>query len=175
MHVFLTGKPGVGKTTLVKHLLEIIPAGSVSGFFTEEVRGEGGRIGFDVVSVTDPSSRSKLARVGAPGRHKVGKYTVCKDGFEIHALPLLSTPSQVVVIDEVGKMELFSDSFKRKVGDVLDKPGTLVLATVPVQPIPFVNQLKAREDVVLFTITKENRDEMKGVVGDKILEILSNL
>ena len=173
--MFLTGKPGVGKTTLVKHLLETLPAGSATGFYTEEVRGDGGRVGFDVVSVTDPSSRSKLARVGVPGKHKVGKYTVCKDGFELHALPLLSTPSRVVVIDEIGKMELFSDSFKRKVGEVLGRPGTLVLATVPVQPIPFVNQLKTREDVVLFTITKENRDDMRGVVGDKVKEILSNL
>ena len=54
---------GVGKTTLVKnvvrHLQEL--GISLTGFYTEEVRGHHGRVGFDVVTLD--GQRAPLARV----------------------------------------------------------------------------------------------------------------
>lgn len=69
-HIFLTGQPGVGKTTLVRQVLSQLqqqhpalnPPGLARGFYTEEVRGQGGRVGFDIVTLDH--QRAPLARVG---------------------------------------------------------------------------------------------------------------
>ncbi len=71
-HIFLTGQPGVGKTTLIHRVLQQLAAthslGSAQGFWTEEVRGNEGRVGFDVVTVGEPPKRAALSRLGNPSR-----------------------------------------------------------------------------------------------------------
>ena len=89
-HVFLTGQPGVGKTTLlcgaVKKLVASSPTNNgglpvANGFYTEECRDQQGeRVGFDVVTLD--GRRGPLARAGnvKKGQPAVGKYAVgrCK-------------------------------------------------------------------------------------------------
>ena len=63
----------------------------------------------------------------------------------------------VYVIDEIGKMELFSNPFKRAVQNLIDHPDATIFATIPVpkaRPIPFVEQLRSRHDVKLFVVSK---------------------
>ncbi|XP_073690918.1 cancer-related nucleoside-triphosphatase [Garra rufa] len=108
-HVFLTGVPGVGKTTLVKKVCDaVVSAGvSVSGFYTEEVREQGRRVGFDVVSLT--GDRGRLSRVSAQsaagGREcRVGQYVVDLQSFESLALPLfrdITKENRDVIFDDI--------------------------------------------------------------------------
>ncbi|KAG9461459.1 hypothetical protein GDO78_016818 [Eleutherodactylus coqui] len=70
---------------------------------------------------------------------------------------------RVCVIDEIGKMELFSQPFTSAVGKVLDNPSVVVLGTLPVSKgrlLPFVEEIRHRQDVKLFNVTKQNRDEI---------------
>ncbi|MCJ8734689.1 hypothetical protein PDJAM_G00238300 [Pangasius djambal] len=179
-HVFLTGSPGVGKTTLVQKVWEAISSTGVSihGFCTEEVREGGRRVGFDVVTVS--GQRGILARVGttAPsGRREytVGQYVVDLPSFETLALPLFRNASdgsrKVFVIDEIGKMELFSQAFIRAVRQALDTMDCTILGTIPLpkgKPLGLVEEIRARKDVKVFTITKENRN----VILDEIVAAL---
>ncbi|XP_017532718.1 cancer-related nucleoside-triphosphatase isoform X3 [Manis javanica] len=94
LHVFLTGPPGVGKTTLIQKASEVLKSSGipVDGFYTEEVRQGGRRIGFDVVTLSGP--RGLLSRVGLellPGKRecRVGQYVVDLTSFEQLALPVL--------------------------------------------------------------------------------------
>ena len=48
MKVFLTGCPGVGKTTIVKKVREAVDH-PICGFYSEEFRESGQRIGFNIV------------------------------------------------------------------------------------------------------------------------------
>jgi nucleoside-triphosphatase len=66
---------------------------------------------------------------------------------------------QVVVIDEIGKMELFSPAFRRAVVDALASPKA-VLGTVMAGPEPWADALKARPDVTLVEVTRDNRDKL---------------
>ncbi|XP_030770762.1 cancer-related nucleoside-triphosphatase [Rhinopithecus roxellana] len=174
-HVFLTGPPGVGKTTLIQKASEVLKSSGVpvDGFYTEEVRQGGRRIGFDVVTLS--GTQGPLSRVGLeppPGKRecRVGQYVVDMTSFEQLALSVLrnadcsSGPGQrVCVIDEIGKMELFSQPFIQAVRQTLSAPGTTILGTIPVpkgKPLALVEEIRNRKDVKVFNVTKENRNHL---------------
>ncbi|XP_053769219.1 cancer-related nucleoside-triphosphatase [Desmodus rotundus] len=174
-HVFLTGPPGIGKTTLIQKASEVLKASGVpvDGFYTEEVRQGGRRVGFDVVTLS--GLRGPLSRVGSeppPGRRecRVGQYVVDLPAFEQLALPVLrnagssSGPGcRVCVIDEIGKMELFSQPFTQAVRQTLSAPGTVVLGTIPIpkgKPLALVEEIRSRADVRVFSVSKENRNNL---------------
>ncbi|XP_028401340.1 cancer-related nucleoside-triphosphatase-like [Dendronephthya gigantea] len=180
-HVVLTGLPGTGKTTLIQKACDVLQKKGVTaqGFYTEEVRQHGKRFGFDVITLD--GTRDALARVGEPlendrRRHRVGQYTVNLQSFERIALPALkkkSNVSCVFVIDEIGKMEMFSESFVREVRDLLNNPRTTVLTSIPVargKHIPFVEEIRHRKDVVLYQITKANREQLLEEIVQSILQ-----
>ncbi|KAM8954119.1 cancer-related nucleoside-triphosphatase isoform 4-T4 [Pelodytes ibericus] len=167
-HVFITGPPGVGKTTLIQKASEILKSAGISidGFYTEEVRQEGRRIGFDIVTLS--GNRGTLSRIGSDSHtnrreYRVGQYVVDIVSFEHLALPALSKVRHktVCIIDEIGKMELFSESFIHAVRKTLDCPGALIFGTIPVakgKPLTLVEEIRNRQDVKIFNITKENRN-----------------
>jgi nucleoside-triphosphatase len=159
-NVLLYGRPGVGKTTLVMRVVERLPAGQATGFYTQEVRQGGTRRGFEVITLD--GRRGLLAHVEKKSRYRVGKYGVDLPGFEAVALPAI-VPAQagdsIIVIDEIGKMECFSEEFRRRTLAALDSAAR-VLATVPLRGKAFVERLKARPDVTLLEVSKANRDEL---------------
>ncbi|XP_069500944.1 cancer-related nucleoside-triphosphatase isoform X2 [Ambystoma mexicanum] len=176
-HVFLTGAPGVGKTTLVQKAIDVLKSSAVlvDGFYTEEVRQCGKRIGFDVVTLS--GRRGTLSRVGSDshsgrGECRVGQYSVDLPSFEQVALPELRDvktgpgvggEKRVCVIDEIGKMELFSQPFVRLVREILDSECAAVLGTIPVpkgKPLILVEEIRQRGDVKVFSVTKENRNSL---------------
>lgn len=145
----------------------------VDGFYTEEVRQEGRRIGFDVVTLS--GLRGPLSRVGSEPPQgspecRVGQYVVDLTSFEQLALPVLrdassssGTGHRVCVIDEIGKMELFSQSFIQTVRQTLSSPGMVILGTIPIpkgKPLALVEEIRNRNDVKVFTVTKENRNRL---------------
>ena len=158
-----------------------------AGFVTEEIRQDGRRVGFDVVSLT--GDRAPLARVGGGGggpgggggsrRPTVGQYSVDVASFERVALPTLASPSdrggRLVVLDEIGKMELFSTKFQRAVRVAFDG-GLTVVATIPVPrgatQTGLLAELRARKDAHLLHVTPQNRD---GAVAEVVQFVRESL
>ncbi|TRY92573.1 hypothetical protein DNTS_029574 [Danionella cerebrum] len=177
--------PGVGKTTLVKKVYEalLLSSGvSVSGFYTEELRERGRRLGFDVVTVS--GGRGPLARVSSEsatsGRDfRVGQYVVDIQSFESLTLPLFrnicdGSGTRLFVLDEIGKMEMFSKMFIRAVREALDSSYS-ILGTIPVpkgKSLPLVEEVRSRQDVKIFTVTKENRDVIFDDIVSSVRECL---
>ena len=159
-HIFLTGQPGVGKTTLAVAAVRAVPEGSCCGFYTEERRSASGdRVGFDVV-VLGSNARGPLANLGG-GKPLVGKYSVNVPSFEELALPSLdaSSSSAVTLIDEVGKMELYSERFLPKVEALLAADGrATVLGTLPMprygHKIAPVERIRDAPDVAVVKLLK---------------------
>ena len=175
----VTGQPSCGKTTLVKTLVELVPELDphlcVSGFVTDEVLRRGARVGFDVVSVPEPTARGPLARKGAASRHKTGAYGVDVDAFERVALPLLAAHAgrrRLIVIDEIGRMEMHSAKFAEAVVALFDDADTLLLGSVAAprygHVVPLAEDIKARSDVCTLHLKTSTRD---GVGADARREL----
>lgn len=131
----------------------------VSGFLTREVREGERRTGFRIESVA--GEEGTLARVGHRGGPRVGRYGVDVEAFERIALPALEDVSagSVLIIDELGKMELASERFRDAVGALFDADIPIV-ATVHAQRHPFTDALKRRGDVEVRRVTRANRDAL---------------
>jgi nucleoside-triphosphatase len=157
----LTGRPGVGKTTCLRRALERIgrPAG---GFFTEEIREGGVRAGFALATLD--GRRVTLAHARRAGPPRVGKY-----GVDVAALERVGVPAiraavrgrQLVVVDEIGKMEAASPAFRAAVEEALASPATLV-GTILLAPHPWADRVKAHPAVTLIEVTPANREGLPG-------------
>jgi nucleoside-triphosphatase len=167
--ILLEGRPGSGKTTLARRVVAGLRERDlpVSGFTTEEIREARRRVGFAVETVG--GERATLAHVDLPGPPRVGKYGVDLHALERLAIPALhATSGSLVVIDELGKMELASRSFRNAVEQLFSSPAD-VLATAHVFRNPFTDALKARPDVERLQVTAANRDDLAGVLVRKLM------
>ena len=131
----------------------------LDGFITEEVREDDGRrVGFAIEAIT--GEKAILAHIELPGPPRVGRYGVDVASFERIALPALAqTDAGVVLIDELGKMELASAAFRNQVQQTFARP-TATVATVQRYRHPFTDALKSRRDVELIQVTMTNRDRL---------------
>ncbi|KON29228.1 hypothetical protein AC482_07110 [miscellaneous Crenarchaeota group-15 archaeon DG-45] len=127
---FLTGPPGSGKSTALLRCVEGLRGRgfTVGGISTPELRREGRRIGFGVVDLAS-GARALMAGTEVVSSLRVGRYGVDLAGFESVALPALDHAEEscdVVCIDEIGPMELFSGPFKRSVEALIRGPKSMV-------------------------------------------------
>ncbi|MCL6473397.1 MAG: NTPase [Firmicutes bacterium] len=166
-NIFITGKPGTGKTTLIKKIIAELNL-NAGGFFTQEVREAGERIGFDILTLD--GRRGTLARKGMKSRFRVGKYGVSLndlDEIAVDSIRKALQENKIVIIDEIGKMELFSEKFKDAVVQALESEN-IVLGTIKLADDPFTDKIRRRDDTVIFELTAENREEVGHLVKSAI-------
>ena len=162
--ILLTGPPGCGKTTVVGKVAEILRDGA-SGFYTEEIRdAKKQRIGFRVVTLD--GKRGELADKISVHGPRVGSYRVNVESFERVALPSLEMEEgRVLIIDEIGKMECFSEIFVRRVREIF-QAGYPVLATIPLRGGgEFLEEIRHQRDVKTFIVTLENRGALPALLA----------
>jgi len=159
-NILLTGRPGIGKTTVIAEVLRGLKGVSASGFYTREIRPARTREGFEAITLED--KRAVLAHIKSPSQHRVSKYGVELAEFEATIVPAIEpalTEAEVIVIDEIGKMECFSAKFREAVVRALDSD-KVVLGTIGLGGDKFIRALKERDDVLLMKVTEGNRDDL---------------
>ena len=160
LNLLITGRPGVGKTTLVMNVVARLRGSlRLAGFTTAEVRDPSGeRTGFQILTLE--GKQAELARAGFRSSVQVGRYGVNLEAFERLALPELARRDvDLIVIDEIGKMECASDRFCRSVEGALDSQVS-VLATLGFARLPFLRSVRSRPDVEVLTLTERNRNAL---------------
>ncbi|CAH2980486.1 unnamed protein product [Chilo suppressalis] len=160
-YFLMTGEPGVGKTTLTKKLNSLLRSEGIKtcGFYTEEVRQNRIREGFDVVTLD--GQRGRLARdmtvMSGLVKFRVGKYAVLVQEFENVALPALK--------------QFFSHSFKTVVQEIF-RPDSkcMVLATLPLRNSDkLIENIRNHANAKLWTVTRENRNCLHGNIMEEVL------
>ncbi len=160
----LTGRPGMGKTSLIKQAVAGVK-GEAGGFYTEEIRIQGVRQGFRLVTLD--GQEVILAHINIHSPYRVSKYGVDIDSLDrvgVSALHKAAQRCDLVVIDEIGKMELFSADFRRAVSQMIDS-GKRILGTIMLSPNPWADAIKRQPQVNLVTVTRTNyQDVLEGLL-----------
>jgi nucleoside-triphosphatase len=173
----ITGDPGSGKTTVVSKLIfKIRSEGyTVGGVLTREVRSHGERVGFKLVDLSTEES-ADLSSVNTKLGPRVGKYRVelkTLSGLGAKALKHARENSDLIVIDEIGPMELYSPEFRKAVSETVLKTSKPCICIVHKRLAdPVIEQLKNSPDCTLHEVTYENRNELPDKMGLLVLGYL---
>jgi len=165
----LSGQPGSGKTTIIKEVLSKVGK-SAGGFYTEEIRNHGIRQGFRIITLDGESAT--LAHSGISSPYRVSKYRVDINSMDRVAIPAVREAicnRDIVVIDEIGKMELFSYSFRDAVIEALESEKR-VLGTIMLASHPWADVVKRRAEVEIIWVTRLNSSK----VVDQVLGYLES-
>jgi len=157
-NILFTGPPRCGKSTLIEKIVKKIDT-PATGFFTREIRESGRRVGFSINTLDHRSG--VLAHEDTQSRFRVGRYGVNLEDIDGIAVPSMmpERPDMLIVIDEIGKMECFSELFKKMLESLLDSEHR-VLGSITLKGDRFIRQIKARDDVLLVTVMPENRNKL---------------
>jgi nucleoside-triphosphatase len=155
----LTGSPGTGKTTVIRQAIarSKVKAG---GFYTEEIRSGGTRLGFSIVTLD--GHNAILAHIDSHSRCRVSKYGVDiqnLDNIGVAAINRAIDESDLIVIDEIGKMELFSPRFREAVLKAISS-GKKVLGTIMLSPHTFADDIKRHPGVKLIQLTRADHEQV---------------
>ena len=169
-NIFLTGAPSSGKTTVIKKLIESMdhPA---NGFYTEEERVDGKRVGF--LMKTLDGKRGYLAHQDIKSDFHIRRYGVSIENIENIAVPSITpVKNNIIILDEVGKMECFSNTFKQAAANALDAPN-IVIGTITFGGDDFIREVKKREDIEINEVTMDNRNSLPDLILRKISSLLN--
>lgn len=156
----ITALPRTGKTTIIMKLIEILGRDNCIGFYSEEIISDNERVGFQVVTL---NGRCEVfAHVDLNSEIKCGRY-----GVDIAVLEdvlagelekaIADTSGKLIVIDEIGPMQIFSEKFKKQLLLLADS-GKKVIGTTFYESNPWIDEFKQREDIEIIQLTMENRE-----------------
>lgn len=158
VNILITGRPRVGKTTMIARILAETNKSAI-GFITKEIREKGYRIGFNIETLSG-IVKSLASKKGKSSKYRVGSYNVYVENVDfvvdyLKAKFESGTNYDLIVLDEIGKMELYSHSFREFVLSCLKQKK--VLGTIMMRDNDFTAQIKSRSDTRIFNLTEENR------------------
>lgn len=169
MILLLTGESGVGKTTLCRHAAELFKAKGlrVAGVLTVPRFAHGAKIGMDVQDIRTGERRALADHAPIVGGPTTENWDFHANGLIWGAQVLLcATPCDVLVIDELGPLELERGQ-GWTVGIDLLQECRYRLAIVVVRRTLLANlraQLKGRE-VLALTVTRTNEADLIARIG----------
>lgn len=169
----LTGKPRVGKSTAIVQLINRIGAEHVGGFYTEEIRSETDRIGFNCVTLDGVSKR--IASVDSTSSIRIGRYGVELEAFENLALTSIRhslKTKKVTVIDEIGYMQMLSVPFRKMVYDMVSSSQHLIIGTICLDSHSEIDKIKELPGIKLYVMNEENRELTTEALANDLFRVL---
>ena len=163
-NIFLTGPPSSGKTTIIKKVIAGLKH-RANGFYTEEERSGVKRIGF--IMKTLDGKKAYLAHQDISSEFNIRRYGVSIHNINDIAVPsILPVRNSVIILDEIGKMECFSETFREAAIKTLNSPN-IVIGTITFGGDDFIQSIKRRDDIDITEVTAENRDSLADLILSK--------
>ncbi len=164
-NILLTGAPSTGKTTVIKKIINLLkfPA---NGFYTEEEKLQGKRVGFLMKTLDEKSGY--LAHQNIKSDFHIRRYGVSIENIEqIASSSITPMNNNIIILDEIGKMECFSEVFKKATITALNAPN-IVIGTITFGGDDFIMGIKERDDVEIIDVTIDNRDDLPKLILKKV-------
>ena len=159
--LFLTGEPGIGKTTILQKII-LEYGDDCAGFYAQEIHENDARVGFEMVTINLPIQGGPLAHVDFDTDLVLGRYKIDTSHLDkmIASMYPLSNSNKLLIIDEIGPMEAFSPSFRQFTTDVLESSND-VLATIKLASALWVDDIKENyKNIPIKLATIENRNDL---------------
>lgn len=159
----VTGPPGIGKSAFVSKVIMRLKSRGiiVGGCTTLEKRVKGARVGFELRDLSTGNT-GELASVSGKLGPRVGKYRVNLGDLSsvgAQGLSRAATSSEVIVIDELGPMELVGPEFRRSAKLCIDSGKPLVAVVHERLDDDLINEVKEKANEVMV-LSLENRDAL---------------
>ncbi|MGG0188470.1 NTPase [Bacillus rhizoplanae] len=167
-HFFLTGKPRVGKTTVLKKIINEIGIENFGGFYTEEIVENSNRTGFKIISLD--GEESVIADINSNSDIRVGRYGVNVSEFESIAIQSIQNNARkIIVIDEIGPMQIASPKFLSTINQFM-KSSQTVLGTIYYASHPKIDKFKSNSGMKIYNLTQKNHNEILTKVTYELLK-----
>ncbi|UCH32010.1 MAG: NTPase [Candidatus Bathyarchaeota archaeon] len=172
--IFVTGPPGIGKTTvLLKTAEKLIAKGyKLGGMVTQEIRERGIRVGFEIRDFAS-GKKGWLAHIHQPVGPRLGKYRVHLENLNsIGAIAIIAAlrTADIVLVDEIGPMELFSQAFIDAVQKVINGSKSILASIHFRAQHSVVMQIKSRKDVIVIEVTPKNRIQLPTIITNEVIK-----
>jgi nucleoside-triphosphatase len=171
-NIILTGEPGVGKSTLLIKIVEEVEAmkpGICHGFYTQEIKRYGKRVGFKMAGTV-------IAHVDSESEIRVSRYGVETNRISNIALgEIIMIPKEagrILYLDEIGQMQLNSEIFKTLVKRYLDSKCICIATLTAVYHSQFTRAVRNRKDIMVINVTPGNREELLSTIPTLIKNTL---
>jgi nucleoside-triphosphatase len=173
LRIGITGKPKIGKSTIIKEVIRSLKAEgiAVGGMLTSDIHDEGGRrVGFSIEDIST-GEKGILAHVHLhQSGPKVGKYTVNLtdlDAIGAHSInnALAQSEPRIIIVDEIGPMELKSRRFIDAVETAMISDKHLIVSVHQRSEHGLVRRIRSTFEIL--EVTAENRDELAAVIIDR--------
>ncbi len=168
--VAITGAPGVGKSTLTREVLDRLDC-RAGGVLAREVRRDGKRAGFDLQDhlTGEVGTLASIEGEGPGlGRYRINLHDL--EEIEAKAVERAAEEADLVVIDEVGPMELFSESFAAAVETALESEKPMLVVVQAKSQHPLAKRI--RKEFALFTVTEKNRDDLAEEIASEFASLI---
>ena len=166
--ILLSGEPRVGKTTALKKIIKMVGEDNCIGFYTEEIRNEFDRVGFDCVSLD--GRRKRIADINFNSDLRLGRYGIDIEAFEDFALEIMKnscSSNKIIIIDEIGPIQFLSAKFKEEINSILTD-SQCVIGTIFYNKHPDIDEIKKIPGIKIYFMTSENRNTILENISHEI-------
>lgn len=175
----MTGRPSIGKTTVVLNTVKGLrdKGYTIGGMLSREVRERGTRIGFEITTLP-ADEKGWLAHVNQSTGPQVGKYKVNLhdlDQLGVSAIQEAIKDADIVIVDEVGPMELFSPTFKQAIKDLMASDKFVLGVIHHSARDPIIDAVKTRKDTEIIEATIGNRQDLHNILIQKATQFLAEV
>jgi nucleoside-triphosphatase len=168
--VAITGAPGLGKSTLIRRVLDRLGC-RAGGVLAREVRRDGERVGFELLDLLT-GEVGTLASIDGDGP-RLGRYRVNLQDLErvgAGAIERAIRGADLVVVDEVGPMELFSERFAKAIAKAIESGKPMIVVVHAKSRHPLAKRI--REEFALFVVTEKNRDYLAEEIASELSSLM---
>jgi len=172
MKIFVTGKPGVGKTSVVQKTIKSLRLlGYIAGgVYCPEIIVNSRRVGFEIINLKT-GRRGVLAHINQKKGPRVGRYIVNIEDLDqvgVSAIKNGLESADYIVIDEVGPMELMSRKFENAILSALESPKPVLGVIHYRSQHPIINNIKTFKKTKIYEVTFENRIRLHKKLADDL-------